>query len=177
MNSDYINQIKGIENKSYIELGIGDRASFDAVRSSNKYSVDINGKADFTGTTSEFFKSLNGKKWDIIFIDADHRRDSLVFDYNNSVKRCNEWIIIHDLIPPNLRYTQDRFCSDGYMLLATLLIMGVEVYPMAENFGMTFVRMPAKLITKCVMIRYDEFMQSVKKHLYSWDEIRKVING
>jgi len=71
MSSLIMNTLNGIEDKSYLELGVFKNYNFNAIKSNNKFSVDLNGRALFTGTTDDYFASIDeNKKFDIIFIDA-----------------------------------------------------------------------------------------------------------
>ena len=179
MNADYINLIPDIESRSYLELGIGNGASFAAVKAQTKKAVDPNGRADFTMGTDEYFRT-HRKKYDVIFIDANHDFDNVLRDFNSAVKACKEWVVIHDLIPPAEKYTAPRFCSDGYKLLAYLIReSGLSVYPMSENMGLTFIRMPAAPVFPPDGYRaltYAEFMKGlVGAKLYSKAEIESAL--
>ena len=70
MSCDIINTMPGIENCSYLELGIRDNINFEAIKCKTQMSVDINGRAQFTGTTDEYFAQADIPNFDIIFIDA-----------------------------------------------------------------------------------------------------------
>lgn len=175
MSSEIINFLPNIENKSYLELGVNDNSNFSKIKSTNKFSVDINGKAMFTGTTDEYFEK-HKEKFDIIFIDANHDYDYVLRDLNNSIDRCNEWILIHDLIPPSKKYIQSKFCSDGYKILQYILTEEkINVYPMNENYGLTLLKMPIKKIypnEKYKSISYKEFTDFIEtQKLYSRKEI------
>ena len=183
MSSEIINYLPNIENKSYLELGINDNANFNKIKSKNKLSVDINGSAMFTGTTDDFFKNLDQKeKFDIIFIDANHDYDYVMRDFNNAVHHCNEWILIHDMIPPSKKYIQSKFCSDSYKLLKFFIEKTkFSVYPMIDNFGLTLIKMPALEITITDEYKnldyktFCSFINTVK--LYSSEEIIDVLRN
>lgn len=126
-------------------------------------AVDINGRADFTGTTDEFFDSIQvPRRWDIIFIDANHDYEYVLRDFNNSIQYANDWVILHDMIPPTARHTEKRFCSDGYKFLYRLKTeTDYEVFPMLGNAGLTFVRipqLPARIKPKVSDLMYFDFM-------------------
>lgn len=177
-----LNQIRGIENKSYLELGIGNGRNFAAVKCGRKMSVDINGKAIFTGTTDEYFQYSADEFWDLIFIDANHDFDYVLRDFNNAVTRCREWVLIHDMIPPSIKHTDRRLCSDSYRLLYYLWKhTDLSIYTICWNYGLTFVRMPAAPVEPpawCREVSYKQFMKLVEHmHLYSEAEIVKALNG
>ncbi len=87
---------------SYLELGVYDKSTFNAIQCPNKFSVDFKFEADFKGTTDDFF-SENKKKYDIIFIDANHTEPFLSRDIQNSLSILNKngVIICHDVNPPS----------------------------------------------------------------------------
>jgi len=181
MSCQVINHLPDIENKSYLELGVFKNYNFMSIRSNDKFSVDLNGKALFTGTTDEYFAGLDiDKKFDIIFIDANHDYDFVLRDFNNSVDHCNEWILIHDMIPPSEEHAQSHLCSDSYKLLYYFLKEeDFKIFPMNENFGLTLIKMPAKKVFPSDYYKnlsYNEFLDFIKNvRLYSNDEIIKIL--
>lgn len=181
MSSVIINYLPGIENKTYLELGVFDNSNFHQIISKNKFSVDLNGNALFTGTTDQYFKSANDR-FDIIFIDANHDFDFVVRDFNNSVSRCNEWILIHDMIPPGLKYIKPAKCSDSYRVLYYLLReTDFKIYPMNNNFGLTLIKMPASQIDPAESykhISYNDFKVFISKQkLYNDHEIIQILRN
>lgn len=181
MSSTIINSLNNIEDYSYLELGVFNNKNFNQIRCNNKFSVDVNGNAMFTGTTDDYFAQLsNDKIFDIIFIDANHDYEYVLRDYNNSVDRATKWILIHDMIPPSKKYTQSKFCSDSYKLLYYFLTeTDLEVYPMNNNFGLTLIKAPAKKIKpdgKFKDLDYSEFMTFLQtQKLYSDSEITLIL--
>ena len=177
MSSIIINHLPGIEQCSYLELGVNDNRNFNAIKSDNKFSVDMNGNAMYTGTTDEYFSSLPEEmQFDIIFIDANHDYDYVLRDFNNSIDHATKWILLHDMIPPSRKYTQSSRCSDSFKLLHYMLQeTSFEIYPMSTNFGFTLIKLPATKIDppkSYKSVSYDEFMQFIShKKLYSDEEI------
>lgn len=183
MSSKIINNIFGIENLTYLELGVFDNSNFDKILCKNKFSVDINGKAMFTGTTDEYFSQIDeSKRFDIIFIDANHDYDYVLRDFNNSQNHCNKWILIHDMIPPAKKYSESRFCSDSFKLLMYMLEeSNLEVYPMNNNMGLTLIKMPGHYISslkKYKNVTYREFADYIStKKLYTDNEIIQILRN
>lgn len=183
MSSVIINNLKGIETYSYLELGIFNNKNFNAIKAKNKFSVDMNGRAMFTGTTDEYFSSIDKSvKFDIIFIDANHDYEFVVKDFNNSIDHATRWILLHDMIPPTVEFTDTKKCSDSFKVLYFLLKeTQFEIYPMDNNYGFTLVRMPATKINpddSYKNLSYNEFMSYLKSvKLYSDTEIIKMLSA
>jgi len=181
MSSIIINQLTDIENYSYLELGVNDNLNFNEIKCKNKFSVDMNGQAMFTGTTDEYFDSLPfSEKFDIIFIDANHDYDYVLRDFNNSIDHANKWILLHDMIPPDVRFTKRNRCSDSYRILYYMLKEEkFEIYPMNTNYGLTLIRMPANKIHPAESyksVSYNEFLKFIEEiHLYSTQEIINIL--
>ena len=181
MSSTIINNIPGIEHYSYLELGVFRNKNFDAIKCYSKFSVDINGRAMYTGTTDDYFAQLDAAaQFDIVFIDANHDYDYVIKDFNNAVDQAVRWIAIHDMIPPSVKHTQSKFCSDSFRVLYFLLKeTNFEIYPMNTNFGLTFVRMPAAKISPgadYANVSYGEFMEFISHaKLYSDQEIIEIL--
>ena len=183
MSSVIINNLKGIEECSYLELGVHNNKNFNAINAKEKQSVDMNGRAIFTGTTDEYFAQLDlSVKFDIIFIDANHDYDFVLRDFNNSVDRATKWILLHDMIPPTLEYTSTEKCSDSFKILYFLLKeTNFEIYPMNNNYGFTLIRVPVTKISpneSYKTVSYDEFMNYIKDvKLYSDAEITEMLGA
>lgn len=181
MSSIIINNINDIENYSYLELGIYNNVNFNSIKCANKFSVDMNGKAMFTGTTDEYFQQLSkDEKFDIIFIDANHDYEYVVRDFNNAVDHATKWILIHDMVPRSAKFTQSKYCSDSFRVLQYLIIeTNFEIYTMNNNFGLTFVKVPASKINppkQYSQILYDEFVEFINTvKLYSDEEMIKIL--
>ena len=114
--NDVINEI--ITNNgytSYLEIGYQDGDSFNGVNCDIKYSVDPNGKADFNGTSDDFFKQLPiNKKYHIIFIDGLHHSDQVRRDIINASKFLYKSgaIVLHD-VNPTTKQTQLVPCQSS----------------------------------------------------------------
>lgn len=182
MSCEIINHLNGIEQCTYLELGIRDNKNFEKINCQTMFSVDINGRAMFTGTTDEYFAQLTDQQFDIVFIDANHDHEYVVRDFNNSVKRCNRWILMHDMIPPSVKYTASKFCSDSFRVLHHLLAKtNFEIYAMDENYGLTLVKMPAdkiELANDSINLSYHDFQTFIaEQRLYSRLEIIELLRN
>lgn len=184
-SGNIINFIDNLENKTYLELGIADNTNFDGIISKHKESVDLNGRATFTGTTDKYFEEIDSSKsFDVIFIDANHDYDYVLKDFNNCIKHCKDWIAIHDMIPPTEYHTVSSQCSDSYKILHYILKErnDLSVYSMENPIycGLTFIKMPAaelKPDDNYKIITYQEFKEELKKHkLYSKEEIKQILS-
>jgi hypothetical protein len=183
MSCQIINNIPNIEKYSYLELGIFNNVNFNGVKCINKFSVDMNGRAMFTGTTDEYFQQLSkNEKFDIIFIDANHDYEFVIRDFNNAVDHATKWVLIHDMVPRSTKFTQSKYCSDSFRVLQYLIAeTNFEIYTMDNNFGLTFVKMPAGKINPpehYSKISYDEFVEFISKvKLYSDEEIIDILRN
>lgn len=165
--ADIINSIPGIEGMTYLELGVQNGATFDAVKAHNKLGVDISTNRSDTRemTTDHFFESnaLLEETYDIIYIDADHDYPQPLTDYNNAVRclRPKGLIFMHDLIPPTEGVTAKEYCSDAYRALIDLFEANARVLSLDHNFGLSVI-FDAKHVPKSRMNRtYDEFMRDI----------------
>lgn len=179
MSCDIINYIPNIENYTYLELGVYKNKNFQKIKCFDKFSVDVNGNAMFTGTTDEYFSSISSdKKFDIIFIDANHDYDFVLKDFNNAIDHALKWIILHDMIPPNKNYTASNRCSDSFKLLGYLIEKKFKVYPMDENYGLTLIKTPVDKIypgENYKNLSFDSFQKFIKKQkLYSREDMIKI---
>lgn len=175
---ELINAVPNIENSSYLEIGVWDGKNHKQIKSKDKASVDVGKPADFMMSSDEFFRQ-NKRKWDIIFIDACHRLDYGLRDYNNSAMVCNKAIFMHDLFPDTEYQANEdgRFAGDVYKIL----------YYMAENkkdnffvlnydCGMTLILPPFEIINpnKIKNVSYKDLCDlNIKR--YTTDEMIKII--
>lgn len=95
--------------KSYLELGVYDKSTFNSISCNDKFSVDFKFDANFKGTTDDFF-SINKDKYDIIFIDANHTEPFLSRDIQNSLSILNKdgVVVCHDVNPPSEFHQADE---------------------------------------------------------------------
>ena len=120
-HTELLNAIINKHNlKSYLEIGTQHRENnFNKIVCQEKYCIDPdqNAKADFIGTSDDFF-SFNTETFDLIFIDGLHHADQVKRDFENSLKCLNEggFIAIHDVLPENeigTRVPRETICWWG----------------------------------------------------------------
>ena len=103
--------------KSYLEIGVRSGETFNRVKCDQKLGVDpLFRKPDdfyqgsiFKGTSDKFFKT-NEQKFDIIFIDGDHRFFQVSKDFLNALKILNPYgvIMFHDMLPQKWEHCQEE---------------------------------------------------------------------
>lgn len=111
-HTDLLNYLATTFNlQSYLEIGVYDRKNnFNIINLPwrQKFCIDPDpkAKADFIGTSDEYFEDLSNK-WDLIFIDGLHHADQVKRDFENSLKCLTEngFIVIHDTNPEKEEYT------------------------------------------------------------------------
>lgn len=86
--------------QSYLEIGCRDDHTFNAVQIAHKVGVDPEKGGTHKMTSDEFF-AQNTEKFDIIFIDGDHREEQVYKDIVNAMNTIaqNGIIVVHDLLP------------------------------------------------------------------------------
>lgn len=113
---------------SYLELGCrpaeNNKLSIDHIQCKYKDSVDIRAHGNnYIMSTDEFFNTIDkSKKYDIIFIDADHEKTAVKKDIMNSLNHLNDngCIICHDINPPAEHYLKPRYCNNAWETWAEL---------------------------------------------------------
>ena len=121
---------------SYLEIGI---YRGETLRKVSKYAslsvgVDIDTMAiksisrlsnveTLHGTIDDILKSdFLPKVYDLIFIDADHRKESVIHDFSvaKQILSRNGIILLHDTWPKDEIYTSFNFCGDAYKAVSAL---------------------------------------------------------
>lgn len=75
-------------------------------------------------TTDDYFENIKGS-WiqiDLLFIDANHSKESVMKDFVNYFELVSNQgiILLHDWYPKNEFYTQSGYCWDWYLAIAEL---------------------------------------------------------
>jgi hypothetical protein len=94
--------------KSYLEIGIQHRYTFDKINCETKIGVDPNlnlgivhpGEFLYRTTSDEFFEQ-NNRIFDIVFIDGLHLCEQVIKDVINSLNVLSEggFVVLHDCLP------------------------------------------------------------------------------
>ncbi len=134
-----LNSVLPTGDYTYLELGVDRNATFKAINSKDKESVDMRQECNptYCMTTAEFFQQ-NEKRYDIVFIDANHDIDFVVHDYIWSRKIANKLIVMHDMYPPSEELTHTSRCSDSYKFLAYWHSKGYDYTTLNADYGLTF---------------------------------------
>jgi hypothetical protein len=85
---------------SYLELGVDKGENFIGVKLVDKVGVDISRNATYRMSTDDFFRICD-RKFDLVFIDADHEAEQAYRDFENSLWHLNDngCIVFHDCLP------------------------------------------------------------------------------
>jgi len=141
----------------YLELGVQKGNCFNKIAPLTKeaYAVDIvdnyesikenKNLAWFHGKTTDFLSNHDkNKKFDLVFIDADHKHESSLMDFKLVLPLVNEngIILLHDTYPPTEEYTSSSYCYDTYKTAEYIRknIKEVEIVTIPLFFGLSIVR-------------------------------------
>lgn len=141
----------------YVELGVYKGETFNRVsRFANKsYAVDINPESKsyirkesdfFSGSTEDFLRyfSSEGRKIDLLFIDADHSASSVEFEFKEFFPYVSDQgvILLHDGYPLREGHTVPEICGDGYKAIERLSqkVDGYEMVTVPFPPGLTICR-------------------------------------
>jgi hypothetical protein len=112
--------------ETYLELGVLEGKTIREIVPLCKRCIgvdiaDIRKFKDFEFhlmTTDSFFSTFDSTA-DVIFIDADHRFESVKKDFKNALSILNKFgvIILHDTDPIGVNYLKPDLCGDSYKML------------------------------------------------------------
>lgn len=167
----YVNIIvliaKSLRPHTYVELGVYQCDVINKVIpyvKDNAYAIDISAnsklflkndnRANFLlGTAREFAKKIATEKItiDMLFIDADHRKDAVLDDFNTLFPYVREdgIIFLHDGYPRNIEQTKDGYCSNSWEAIDELTRAAGDAYEMMtipQHPGLTLCRKRTKQI-------------------------------
>jgi hypothetical protein len=158
---DVIEKIAGgLQPNIYVELGIFRGKTFNLVaRHANKaYAVDVAGAQKhikcnhaefFMGTTQTFASYWNlkvQKSIDLIFIDADHSKESVLQDVKNFLpwlKIDTGLMVLHDTWPLSKEKIKPEYSGDCYLVPKALKAnYDLEILTLPFLCGLTIIRKP-----------------------------------
>lgn len=120
------NLVKLTNCQNYLELGVQRGICFQEIVPLVKRAIGVDivdarkSKVGefYAASTDDFFKNFNDIM-DIIFIDADHKYESVVKDFENSLKILNEGgiILLHDTDPQDSYLLAPDYCNDCHNMV------------------------------------------------------------
>ena len=122
--------IRDLQLQNYLELGVAKGHCWYNVSAPKKVGVDLMNENVWkianvlTSTTDDYFKSLHkDEKYDIVFIDADHNKESVKKDFFNSLKHLADdgIIVFHDVYPLQEENIEPHACGTAYAFWISLV--------------------------------------------------------
>ncbi len=128
------NIAKRMRPSCFIELGLGESPSILGVSQfcGFAFGVDVGGArcsmpdnaVIYQMTTDQFFETIAASlpAPELVFIDADHRKEQVLKDLNGirAIAAENCVVVLHDTFPECEMYTQTGFCADSYRVPESL---------------------------------------------------------
>jgi len=142
----------------YLELGVRKGPCFNAVAplADQAYAVDIDDCYNhikynknliwYHGTTTEFLTTHDmDKKFDMVFIDADHSHEASLNDFKLVLPLVNDngLILLHDTYPTAEELLSSSYCSDTYKTAAYIrknFVVECEIVTLPFYFGVSIIR-------------------------------------
>lgn len=114
--------IKTFGYTSYLEIGVHAGRCFRQVECELKESVDIGHSPTYKMSSTDFFRKYPDKRYDIIFIDADHNKNSVLKDVAGSLEILNDGgtIVCHDVNPATEKHLHGGLCANAWEAFAEL---------------------------------------------------------
>lgn len=122
--------IRDLQLQNYLELGVARGDCWYNVSSPKKVGVDLMNESVWkipnvlTSTTDDYFESLQqDEKYDIVFIDADHNKESVKKDFFNSLKHLADdgIVLFHDVYPLQEENIGPQSCGTAYAFWVSLV--------------------------------------------------------
>lgn len=161
-----VNAIPGMKEKAYLELGIGARTTWDLIEARTKVGVDVEYKGDdcLQMTTDEYFAGPGqSASFDAVYIDAMHDYPFPLRDFNNASTRLKNGglILLHDMFPQDLGFTDKSLCSDAYKFLGGLATTETRFRTLDSDHGLTVVFDAAPVVEgpDWARLSYEQFRQ------------------
>jgi len=143
--------------ENYLELGVRACNCFNVVAPFAKtaYAVEIKAVNKkymratngiyYGRSTNQFFMEIpNDLKFDLVFIDAQHKKDASLLDFANAFPHVsdNGIILLHDTYPPSKEFIDDH-CNDCWETASEIRNTcknDCEIVTLPFYYGITIVR-------------------------------------
>lgn len=159
-HEDFIVELaKVLRPKVYVELGLYQSELFNRLIPYANQLIGVDTEADLEKymtksektkfickTTDEYARDIKKKpiKIDLLFIDANHSKESVMKDFKHFFPFVSDQgiILLHDGYPKNKTQTQPGYCGDGYKAIEQLTkeAKGYEMVTMPVAPGLTICR-------------------------------------
>ena len=123
----------------------------DTEQSAGTFMETVSGKSEFFhGSTDDFAKVLAEKDItiDLLFIDANHSKESVMTDFRNYFPHVADQgiILFHDAYPKSNEYTKSGYCGDGWKAIDELArqAAGYEMVTIPRHPGVAICRKRTK---------------------------------
>lgn len=141
--------VEGLGVEVYLELGTHLNETIGKVQCPRRYGVDrkivpIDGVTFFEMSTREFLEEHASKiaPVDFVFIDADHKADSVKSDFYGVLPYVGDegLICMHDTNPETEKDTSPGLCGDAWRFAFDLREDGFECLTLPYHPGLTLFR-------------------------------------
>lgn len=135
--------------ESYLEFGTHLNETIARVNAPRRYGVDINaalcsGATMFRMTTADFIENHAAAHapFDLVFIDADHKVESVAADFWGIIKHvaADGLILLHDTNPETVADAADGLCSNAWEFAKRLHDNNAESVTLPYHPGLTIIR-------------------------------------
>ncbi len=158
-----VQMVRLLKPRNYLEVGVYHAGLFNRVlpHVERATAIDLNieskkfiarsSKVNFIHADSKFFwESYTGDKFDFIFIDGNHSKESVRSDFEGAISLL-EWegiLMLHDTYPADLEATSIDRCDDGYLAIQELSLdkTNYEFVTIPVHPGITIVRKRRKQV-------------------------------
>lgn len=144
---NYLIKSGAIKSDKYLELGSQNGETLSKVKAKRKVSVDPHPGGvgpsvhanDFHEVRTDTFFQENSEKFDIVFVDGDHKYGQCKRDLNNALKVLNKGgaVVLHDANPPSKQYSEKEWCGEVYKVITEYRLENPNtfVFTVEEDFG------------------------------------------
>lgn len=131
--------------KTYLEIGIKAKQTFDRITLEKKVGLEPRKKIDdpdnriLSLTSDHYFKDVDkNQMFDLIFIDANHAKDHVYRDIINSLEHLspNGTILCHDINVPIAEYLKTHICGDAWEAFVKLRMEREDLFQCVVDIDM-----------------------------------------